>query len=834
MSTTTSRLARRSAGALVASALSLSALAVISPAHADTGTWLAGGGSGAALTAVDAVAVGNTIHIEGTGWTDGTDDSDADGSWIGIKLGAAASGGESGILTTEPAAGKFAFPSPVGAFAQIWYGVVADDDGSFSVDVPFPTAANTSPALATEWATGTTHHLQLLTGSTKPTGDQARSTYVTFTVGAGLASSATAAADDKVTVKLSGGTFPAGEVLSVKQGGAARQWTVTSGRTSTVQDTLTVGADGSINASVVLPAGSAPAGAVTLTITGNQGTDQDVTVVAPPSVSFAKGIALGATGTLTLGNLPAGTKIASVKLGESTLASNLTADGTGAATAPYTIPTSLVPGQATLTVQQSAPSAATYTQTVTVLPDETVTNADKFTILKDPSDPAGDGGEDALFQGTYQSSYSAKEKALFVSAANNGTGAGAVYKLDPTTLAVLASATPTPASTTDPTGGVGAHGLGVDDVNGTVWTTNSRPYASLSVWSQTADADGHLTLLKQFPNNTVAHPRDVIYDPKTNYVFVSSASEGATGNGYIKVFEGGDNDGDGTKYEEVKTIQTGPRSAFNPVSLALENGTLVSPSLSSNSVAVIDTAKAVVSAQVAEGQVDSAVTLLEVGEHSTAGNGRGGSGIAYDAKDNRLFVASQNDNSVWVADATTGTVIKKVPTGQQALNVAHDPVNNLIYVTNFGGTTVTVLDPNGNVKAKLPIARANHVTVDNAGNAYVVDKATPVNHVWKITPKPAAPSTGNPQPKPPTVVHLTPAQQKIAKAQKKVAEAKTKVAALKASLKKAKHSALSKKAKAKKVKKLKKQLAKATKALTRQKKALAKAKKAGQRSHKKK
>jgi hypothetical protein len=37
--------------------------------------------------------------------------------------------------------------------------------------------------------------------------------------------------------------------------------------------------------------------------------------------------------------------------------------------------------------------------------------------------------------------------------------------------------------------------------------------------------------------------------------------------------------------------------------------------------------------------------------------------------------------------------------------------------------------------ASLPIATANHIAVDGKGNAFVVDKATPNNKVWKITPR---------------------------------------------------------------------------------------------------
>ena len=49
------------------------------PSLADTGTWVVGG-DGVSVSVPDIVIEGNAIHLEGTGWTDGTDNSDADGS----------------------------------------------------------------------------------------------------------------------------------------------------------------------------------------------------------------------------------------------------------------------------------------------------------------------------------------------------------------------------------------------------------------------------------------------------------------------------------------------------------------------------------------------------------------------------------------------------------------------------------------------------------------------------------------------------------------------------------------------------------------------------------
>ena len=713
------RLGAKLGGAALAAALGVSFFAVtLTPAQADTGTT-----GSATATVGDTAFAGSPIHITGEGWT--TQDGTA-GSCLAVKLD-----GASTVATPAPAV-PAQCDTGAGLANEVWAWVVADSDGSFSADIPFPTPVTTSPAISdTAWAVGTSHNLRLLTGLPK-TGDTGRSLALNFTVAAPATTptlaDATATFSTSTTAgpsaALSGSGFAGGTVLSADLGGTALNF---SGRGITAGPNYTVSSTGVVSGvNLSLPAATR-AGSYQVTVHGDDGSpggfDRRVTVTVNPALTWSAGTKPGSSGTLTVAGLPTDAVISQVRAGDTVVASSLeAADTDGSAAGNYTIPASAPVGQTSLTLTQANP-AATYTIAGTIYPDETISGAGRFDIVSDSNDPA-------LYQGTYQSAFSDKQNALYVSAAS-GTGAsedGYLYKLDPDTLAVEASAHPKELTDPDGVTGTAPYGVGVDDKDGTVWVTGTRT-TSVAVYKAS-----DLSLLKQYPSGTIDHPRDVVYDPATNYVFVSSASEGATGNGYLDVFEGGDNNHNGTSYELVKKIQTGPRSTFNPVSLSLDNGTLVSPSLSSNKVAVIDTAVAVSSPQAADGSLDASVRLIEIGQHSTAGNGRGGSGIAYDAADRRVFVASQNDNAVFVADSATGELLKTVPTGQQTLNVAYDKIHKLAYVTNFGGTSVTVLDKDGNKVAALPIARANHVQVTD-GIAYVVDKASPTNHVWKITPR---------------------------------------------------------------------------------------------------
>ncbi len=395
---------RRRVPAAVVAVLGLS-LAAAAPAFADTGTWLNGGTSGATVSVAVAVIQGDSIHLEGTGWTDGTDDGDADGSWIAVKLGAAC-GVEGANLTTEPASGQFIFPGQTSGTASVWSGVVAGDDGDFSVDIPFPTTTNTAnPVLASDWSAGTTHHLQLLTGSVKPGGDAVRSVYVTFTV-----------SSDTIAVSTSVGT----------RGATAGQLTVTT------------------------------------------------TAAAGSSVT---GVSFDGTSVTTTG-LPA-------------------AVTDGVATVGYSIPADQTLGAYPVTVTLANPDATFTLTSQKISPDATTFGVEDFTLLSDDED---------IFQGLYQSAFSTAQNALYATAAA-GTGTaedGYLYKLDPDTLEILASVHPQDVTDVDGVAGQAPYGVGVDDVNGTVWVTNTRTGAVA-----VCDADD-LTLLKQYPAGTISHPRDVV------------------------------------------------------------------------------------------------------------------------------------------------------------------------------------------------------------------------------------------------------------------------------------------------------------------------------------
>ncbi|MEP9382729.1 YncE family protein [Nocardioides sp. KR10-350] len=715
----------RLVGAAVAGAVGLGALAA-APAFAGDAVFTVGGDSGATAHVDDFVFTGTTIHVEGSAWTR----TGGVGSCVMVKLGdgSGASGTALGVTQVggdDPTGSCAGVTPPDGVFAL----VPADETGAFAADLPFPTPDNTDPAVSSsDWAAGTAHHLRLLTGAD---GSPARSAYLDFTVAAPASTPTLTAASGSysatgASAALTGSGFAGGTVLSAALDGTPLSF---SGRGITAGPSYTVGAAGTVTGvNVVLPADTR-AGSYTVIVHGDDGSDEgfdlEVPVTVTPAATWSGGTTLGASGDLTLEGLTGDSTVSEVTVGDDVVASGLSVDATGTAAGSYTIPADATLGTQTATVAQTDP-AATYTFSVKVSPSATTANEDLFTAT------ASAPTEDAAKQGLYQSAYSAASDALYVTAAYQTTATeddptsgwdGYVYKLDPDTLEVLDSVR---APYVDGEAGarLAPYGIGVDDTNGTVWVTNTRQNTVTVYDQETLEPLAH-------SQGTVSHGRDVVYDPASNQVFVSSASEGTSGDGYIAVFEGGDNDADGTPYEHVTDIATGPRTTFNPVSLALDttHHTLYSPSLSSDRVAVIDTVAKTVELLTLPG--------LDVG-------GRGASGIAIDPQTNHLFIASQNNDELLVANARTGATIKEVPTGTQALNVAWDPVRRLAYVANFGGTTVTVTDAGGNKVANLGVARPNHVAIDGLGDVYAVDKSSPVNNVTKLTPSGVAAIAGTP------------------------------------------------------------------------------------------
>ncbi|MCT9075732.1 YncE family protein [Streptomyces fulvoviolaceus] len=288
-----------------------------------------------------------------------------------------------------------------------------------------------------------------------------------------------------------------------------------------------------------------------------------------------------------------------------------------------------------------------------------------------------------LVRGLYQSAYSERNDALWVTVSNGRppVTATSLLKVDPDTLAVEASYTPPVVDTA--TGALEAvYGVAVDDEHNTVWTTNTRNN-SVAVYSQRTGE--HLATL---PN--VAHAREIVVDERHNTVWASGFGDGTLVAIDSRTF----------KEKERVTIE-----GAGPAGLAVNErtGTVYAADLSNDRII-----------QVSPGS--------ETPRFIPAGDGP--ISVSLSKNGRTAYTADQTAGTVSVVDLRSGTVTKSVATGAGALSVATDERSGDVLVVSRTAASVSVIDPRkGVVEETLATGtNPNHVDVAD-GTAYVVDKS---------------------------------------------------------------------------------------------------------------
>lgn len=338
-----------------------------------------------------------------------------------------------------------------------------------------------------------------------------------------------------------------------------------------------------------------------------------------------------------------------------------------------------------------------------VSPDVPVSGADRFDVTSSRVTP-----------GLYQIAYGKSAGALFVTAATGRppVSQSSLVKLDPRTLEIIAQATPAaaPARADGTDGGVFAvYGVAVDDKAGTVWVSNTRQN-TVAVYSQ---AD--LSLIRQFDAGTVHHARDVVIDAERGRAYA-----GATTTGTIEVFDTASL----TRLDPIEITSRKRGQSFSVMSVDLDtaHGKLATVSGTTDELAIVDLASG------------------EIAVHPLPG-ARTASGIAYDAADDIVFVASQQSDNLLIVSAADGTVLHDVKVGAGALNVAYDPAAKRAYVANRGAGTITVVSTAGEIIANLDAGSyPNHLTAAGDGSVYAVNKSRGQDddagdRIWHIVPK---------------------------------------------------------------------------------------------------
>jgi YVTN family beta-propeller protein len=100
--------------------------------------------------------------------------------------------------------------------------------------------------------------------------------------------------------------------------------------------------------------------------------------------------------------------------------------------------------------------------------------------------------------------------------------------------------------------------------------------------------------------------------------------------------------------------------------------------------------------------------------------------IAVNSKANILYVANYGDSTVTVINSTTGRGIATIPVGEHPKAIAFDPIRNFVYVANTSNSTVSVIDAEKNsVVATLPAGKSPYAlaVAPGSNSLYVANEA---------------------------------------------------------------------------------------------------------------
>ena len=309
--------------------------------------------------------------------------------------------------------------------------------------------------------------------------------------------------------------------------------------------------------------------------------------------------------------------------------------------------------------------------------------------------------------GQFQVGYSKKNHKLFVPTVGARGGlASSLARVDADTLQTEAFAElPVKKNDKGQYGYTSAYGVTVDDVDGTVWVTNTIDNSVAVYDQQTLKLIWTNEGVKEGDPNWIEHPRSVLVDHESGKVFV-------TGRFFVSAID--------LKTKQVEKIQLegAPDGGTRYVSmnLFLDGGKLYVPERTGGKLFVVDTKTFKVEKTIQTQGEDSTVEVRP-------------SDVAVDHSLNEIYVSSQGvkgvNSGISVYDLTTGEFKKFVKFGTQALALEHDEDRDLVYVTDFGTGKVAVFDGRADEvigEVEMNGAAANDVTLLKDGSVLVLDK----------------------------------------------------------------------------------------------------------------
>ena len=309
--------------------------------------------------------------------------------------------------------------------------------------------------------------------------------------------------------------------------------------------------------------------------------------------------------------------------------------------------------------------------------------------------------------GQFQVGYSKKNHKLFVPTVGARGGlASSLARVDADTLQTEAFAElPVKKNDKGQYGYTSAYGVTVDDVDGTVWVTNTTDNSVAVYDQQTLKLIWTNEGVKKDDPNWIEHPRSVLVDHESGKAFV-------TGRFFVSAID--------LKTKQVEKIQLegAPDGGTRYISmnLFLDGGKLYVPERTGGKLFVVDTKTFKVEKTIQTKGEDSTVEVRP-------------SDVAVDHSLNEIYVSSQGvkgvNSGISVYDLTTGEFKKFVKFGTQALALEHDEDRDLVYVTDFGTGKVAVFDGRADEvigEVEMNGAAANDVTLLKDGSVLVLDK----------------------------------------------------------------------------------------------------------------
>ena len=312
--------------------------------------------------------------------------------------------------------------------------------------------------------------------------------------------------------------------------------------------------------------------------------------------------------------------------------------------------------------------------------------------------------------GQYQVAHSAKNNKLWITGSNGRPPilTGTLARVNPDTMQIEAVLQLPTVDRTDKDGNVtgkqivSPYGVEVDDVNNTVWVTNTRT-GMVSVYDQ-------VTMKQVWASeaNAIDHPREVIIDNANNQAIVSGS----------KALWAVDLTSHAIKKIDVQPEATGRAVTMN-MALDSKAGLLYVPQLASEKLNVVDTKSFSIVKTIDLHKDDASVALAP-------------SDVAFDESLNELYVTAQGKDGVnagiTVYDKSTGEYKRSIKFGTQILAIDNDEARDLLYATDFKAGTVTVIDAKNSKVVSTVITGGtgfvNDVEVLPNGTAIAVDEAT--------------------------------------------------------------------------------------------------------------